>query len=60
MQTNEAALTGESVPVEKDTAPLEKEDVGSVTVRTWASWAHSHYRSWPWCCGSYWDEHRAW
>lgn len=28
MQTNEAALTGESVPVEKDTAPLEKEDVG--------------------------------
>ncbi|MFY9139805.1 MAG: calcium-translocating P-type ATPase, SERCA-type [Thermacetogeniaceae bacterium] len=28
MQTNEAALTGESVPVEKDTAPLEKENVG--------------------------------
>ena len=28
MQTNEAALTGESVPVEKDTAPLEREDVG--------------------------------
>ena len=39
MQTNEAALTGESVPVEKDTAPLEKEDVGIGDRKNMGLWA---------------------